>query len=101
MMTFYRAIELPSNEPVQYVGCYVLRWGKIDQPTIGFIEAPDLAAEVERLRAALRPFAALYHKRLADLDDDAPLYQHCDAVIRIGDVRQARAALDAAEEDVA
>lgn len=32
----YKTIELPSEEPVQYVGCYVLKWGKVDQPTLGF-----------------------------------------------------------------
>lgn len=37
----FRAIELPSDEPVQYVGVYVLKWGRVEQPTIGFVEAND------------------------------------------------------------
>lgn len=40
-MLLYRAIELPSDEPVQYVGCYVLKWGKIPEPTIGFVEVEE------------------------------------------------------------
>lgn len=39
-------IELPSDEPIQYVGVYVLRWGALE-PTVGFREATDeeIAAE--------------------------------------------------------
>jgi len=32
----YQAIELPSEEPVQFVGVYILRWGKASEPTMGF-----------------------------------------------------------------
>ena len=36
-MGLYRAIEMPSDEPVQYVGCYVLRWGDWPlDPEVGF-----------------------------------------------------------------
>lgn len=59
--------------------------------------APDLLAERDALYRVLEPFAALYHSRLDGLGDGVPLYQHCDAVIRVGDVRQARAALDAVD----
>lgn len=40
----YKAVELPSEEPVQFVGCYVLKWGKVDQPSLGFvpIESKDV-----------------------------------------------------------
>ena len=39
----YRMVELPSNEPVQFVGVYVLKWkdvvaGDILEPTVGFVE---------------------------------------------------------------
>lgn len=37
-MALYRAVELPSEEPVQYVGVYVLRWHeRPSQPEVGFI----------------------------------------------------------------
>lgn len=35
----YKLIALPSEEPVQYVGVYVLKWGKTDEPTVAFREA--------------------------------------------------------------
>ena len=34
----YRRVDLPSKEKVQYVGCYVLKWGKVSEPTVGFVE---------------------------------------------------------------
>ena len=39
----YRIVELPSDEPVQFVGVYVLNWkdvldGVITKPTVGFVE---------------------------------------------------------------
>jgi hypothetical protein len=46
-MTLYRAIELPSDEPVQYVGCYVLNWGHAPEPTVGFVPVDeDAVAEL-------------------------------------------------------
>lgn len=41
----YRAVEIAEGVPVQFVGVYVLRWGKVDQPTIGFVEWDDEAIE--------------------------------------------------------
>lgn len=41
MPRLFVAIDEPSDEPVQYVGVYVLRWGKVSEPTIGFREATD------------------------------------------------------------
>jgi len=58
-------------------------------------EVEQLKAQAAAMRMALHPLAALYHKRLDDLDDDAPLYQHCGALITVGDVRRAKAALAA------
>jgi len=39
----YRMVTLPSDEPVQFVGVYVLKWkdvidGVITEPTVGFVE---------------------------------------------------------------
>ncbi len=39
----YRMVELPSDEPVQFVGVYVMKWedvinGEILEPTVGFVE---------------------------------------------------------------
>ena len=42
-MRLYRLIELPSEEAVTHVGVYVLKWGKVAEPTVGFVpvEVPD------------------------------------------------------------
>ena len=40
-MRLYRLVELPSDDPVQFVGVYTLRWGKVDEPTVAFVEATD------------------------------------------------------------
>ena len=42
----YRMVELPSDEPVQFVGVYVLKWddvtnGLIRHPTVGFVEIEE------------------------------------------------------------
>ena len=39
----YRMVTLPSDEPVQFVGVYTLKWkdvidGVIAEPTVGFVE---------------------------------------------------------------
>lgn len=37
-MELYRAIKIPSDEPVRYVGVYVLRWGNGQpDPDVGFV----------------------------------------------------------------
>lgn len=33
----YRMVKLPSEEAVQYVGVYVLKWMKTIHPEVGFI----------------------------------------------------------------
>ncbi len=51
----YRAIELPSDEPIQFAGVYVLEWGKKSEPTVGFVEAEEEAINagmIEALKAA-------------------------------------------------
>lgn len=63
-MVLYRAIELPSDEPVQYVGCYVLKWGKVEHPTVGFVEV----AERDALRAA--------SEALAEVEEVTTQYSH-------------------------
>lgn len=38
----YRAVEIPSDEPIQYVGVYVLKWHeRPEQPEAGFIPIYD------------------------------------------------------------
>ena len=35
-------VRLPSSEPVQYVGVYVLKWhDHPDQPEVGFVEVEE------------------------------------------------------------
>lgn len=43
----FKMVELPSDEPVQFVGVYVLKWGRVDEPTVAFREATpeEIAAE--------------------------------------------------------
>ena len=41
MDKLYRMVELPSDEPIQFVGCYVLKWGEDKQPTVGFVEVDE------------------------------------------------------------
>lgn len=42
----YKMVQMPSNEPVQFVGVYVLKWkkvidGTIVVPSVGFVEVED------------------------------------------------------------
>lgn len=48
----YKIVSLPSEEAVQYVGVYVLKWGETDQPTVAFVEADrfEVEKEAERLK---------------------------------------------------
>jgi hypothetical protein len=48
----YKAIELPSEDFVQFVGVYVLRWGKEDQPSIAFRQATpeEITEEFNRIK---------------------------------------------------
>jgi len=59
--SLYRGFALPCDEPVQFVGVYVLRWGREEQPSVGFVEAD----EVERRLAALEEVARLAHRYLS------------------------------------
>lgn len=34
-------LRVSLDEPVAYVGCYVLKWGKCDEPEYGFREVND------------------------------------------------------------
>ncbi len=60
-MTLFRAIKLPSDEPVQYVGCYVLKWGEVSQPSHGFVEAGDLDSLLFAGRQALEAIEGGYY----------------------------------------
>lgn len=42
----FKAVAIPSDEPVQYVGVYVLKWGEVarhimGQPTMGFVPVEE------------------------------------------------------------
>lgn len=45
----YTRVDLPSDEPVQFVGVYVTRWRCANEPTVAFREATR-----EEIAAALR-----------------------------------------------
>lgn len=54
------AVEPLDDTPVQFVGCYVLRWNKVEEPTIGFYRDEDfdtLLAEVRVLRQQVQRMA--------------------------------------------
>ena len=43
IMRLYRRVDLADADgvPIQFVGVYVLKWGKVDKPTDGFVEATE------------------------------------------------------------
>ena len=47
----YKMIDLPSDQPVQFVGVYVMHWGKESEPTVAFREATEeeIKAEVDKV----------------------------------------------------
>lgn len=52
----FKMIELPSDESVQFVGVYVLKWGRVDEPTVAFREAtPEEIAAEHSVQADLLP----------------------------------------------
>ncbi len=46
----YEGVDLEEGVRVQYVGCYILKWGKVYEPTIGFnlVDADRLLEEQEK-----------------------------------------------------
>ncbi len=48
----FKMIELPSDKPVQFVGCYVLKWGSIDKPTVAFREVTPEEIATEQIALA-------------------------------------------------
>lgn len=39
---FYKIIEpIEEGVPIQYLGVYILKWGKVTDPEVGFVEADD------------------------------------------------------------
>ena len=60
-MKLYKLITFPSDEPVEYVGVYVLRWGRVSEPSVGFIEAtPDeILEECDNVCAYIEEFKQL------------------------------------------
>jgi hypothetical protein len=49
----YKMIDLPSDQPVQFVGVYVMHWGKESEPTVAFREATEeeIKAEADKVDA--------------------------------------------------
>lgn len=47
----YKMIDLPSDQPVQFVGVYVMHWGKESEPTVAFREATveEVQAEANKV----------------------------------------------------
>ena len=61
-MRLFKAVEIKdgeSLEPVQYVGVYTLRWGKVDVPTIGFTPLEDDDPVITAVNAHEELLAAL------------------------------------------
>ena len=60
----FRAVTYPEglDMPVQYVGCYVLKWGELQDPEVGFV--PVDGDEADLLDAAPDLLAALHDARL-------------------------------------
>lgn len=50
----FKKIEMPSDEPVQFVGCYVLKWGKVDKPTVAFVETDEEYVSKEKIREVMK-----------------------------------------------
>lgn len=58
----YRRVDLPSDEPVQFVGVYVLRWCSLARAEVGFVEADedeDLRKLLAEAAAKPRPMGAV------------------------------------------
>jgi len=61
-MQMFVGVKLPSDEPVQYVGCDVLQWSKSREPIYGFREATEreiVEAGNQIIDAAFREDAGL------------------------------------------
>ena len=53
-MTIFKAIEMEhyKDEPLQYVGIYILRWRpEWGEPTVGFVEDDSTEERIARLEA--------------------------------------------------
>lgn len=57
----WKAVKLPSDEPVQYVGTYVLKWGKVSQPDMGFISVDDMTLEDALRGKCVEMYLAQHH----------------------------------------
>jgi hypothetical protein len=82
--------SMEKDRPTQVTGNVALIL-----PALAILGIADttLLAERDELRQALRPLANLHHDRLDRMSDDAPIYQHADAEVTVGDIRKARAVL--------
>lgn len=73
--------------------------GSDDEPEIGLEVAWDnarLIAAAPELLEALRPFSALLQAHNSEGRDDRPIFAINDAMIQLGDLRRARAAIEKA-----
>lgn len=91
----YKAIELPSDEPIRFAGVYVLEWGKLSQPTVGFIEVEEEVLNhqqdtIDDLVSLLRKIMVMFPDMCADANMlDSPftlslINQAQDALIKHG-----------------
>lgn len=63
MTTLYKAVDPLDDIPVTHVGCYVLKWGRVDQPSVGFVPVEIVGEDAVALA-----FEALKAARLAIWD---------------------------------
>ncbi len=54
----YTRINLPSDEPVEFVGVYVLKWGRAEAPTVGFRVATPEEIQAEAAKQVEADFPA-------------------------------------------
>ena len=57
------------------------------------LEYDELTSIANSLLEALKPFAALYHSRMDNLLNTVPVYEHDGAIITVGNIRKACAAV--------
>lgn len=77
----FRKVDLPSDEPVQFVGCYTLKWGKVDEPSVAFVEVDEeyvskvkirdimleIKEEIDRNSTSSNVGGNKYYRRLSEL----------------------------------
>ena len=70
----FKMIELPSDESVQFVGVYVLKWGRVDEPTVAFREAtPEEIAAEQSVQRTASPPCSVCGSEMKPLYPDCPV----------------------------